>query len=173
MADQRRCMRKKVKLRKHLANDDYHTLGLARCSPLAFEAPERDRYATYGTAVQRTCIFNPLLTLRLDASPDHSRVLFFLPPKKITRSRNVRYLASTSSYVFSVLALERGRGKAKKRKGREREREGRKKGEREEEGKDDGIPRKIGPIVAKTTLIHRGRWSSLHAININAACSVV
>ena len=82
MADQRRCMRKKVKLRKHLANDDYHTLGLARCSPLAFEAPERDRYATYGTAVQRTCIFNPLLTLRLDASPDHSRVLFFFPRKK-------------------------------------------------------------------------------------------
>lgn len=171
-------MRKKVKLRKHLANDDYHTLGLARCSPLAFEAPERDRYATYGTAVQRTCIFNPLLTLRLDASPDHSRVLFFLPPKKITRSRNVRYLASTSSYVFSVrsvLALEKERereGESEEKK-RKREREGRKKGEREEEGKDDRIPRKIGPIVAKTTLIHRGRWSSLHAININAACSVV
>lgn len=66
---------------------------------------------------------------------------------------------------------ERG-GKRRKEK-EEREREGRKKGEREEEGKDDGIPRKIGPIVAKTTLIHRGRWSSLHAININAACSVV
>jgi len=33
--DQRRCMRKKAKLRKHLANDDYHTLGLAtRRSPL-------------------------------------------------------------------------------------------------------------------------------------------
>lgn len=33
--DQRRCMRKKAKLRKHLANGDYHTLGLAaRRSPL-------------------------------------------------------------------------------------------------------------------------------------------
>lgn len=27
--DQWRCMRKKAKLRKHLANGDYHTLGLA------------------------------------------------------------------------------------------------------------------------------------------------
>jgi hypothetical protein len=38
-----RCMRKKAKLRKHLANGDYHTLGLAaRRSPLSVPS-ERDR----------------------------------------------------------------------------------------------------------------------------------
>lgn len=40
-----------------------------------------------------------------------------------------------------------------------------------DDGKDGSDTAEIGPIVAKTTLIHRGRQSSLHAININAACS--
>lgn len=40
--DHWRCMRKKAKLRKHLANGDYHTLGLAaRRSPLSVPS-ERD-----------------------------------------------------------------------------------------------------------------------------------
>ena len=54
MADRWRCMRKKVKLRKHLANDDYHTLGLARRSPL-LEAPERDRRGDHMHAHAAAC----------------------------------------------------------------------------------------------------------------------
>lgn len=40
--DQRRCMRKKAKLRKHLANGDYHTLGLAARRSALFVPSERD-----------------------------------------------------------------------------------------------------------------------------------
>lgn len=111
VADQRRCMRKKVKLRKHLANDDYHTLGLARCSPLAFEAPERDRYATsYGTPPCATCICNQLnfATSPVDDVSVRLRNLLDHPEKKITRSR-IRYLGSTS-YVSSFSRSSRETG---------------------------------------------------------------
>lgn len=59
-ADWRRCMRKKVKLRKHLANDDYHTLGLARRSP-PFEAPRSPRGALCAArhCARASCTYRP------------------------------------------------------------------------------------------------------------------